>query len=42
MLGKNLEEPEFWMNAISTLNAPLDSLERLLPALLPGMAVSSA
>lgn len=34
-IGVDLEEPEFWRDAIRTLDTPLAQLEELLPAVLP-------
>ncbi|NUO47296.1 MAG: M3 family oligoendopeptidase [Polyangiaceae bacterium] len=31
-IGRDLESPEFWADAIETLRAPTDELERLLPS----------
>jgi oligoendopeptidase F len=35
-LGRDLETPEFWSEAIQSLQAPLNRLEALLPKVLPG------
>ena len=34
-LGRDLEDPQFWTEAIQTLEAPLAELEKLLPEVLP-------
>jgi oligoendopeptidase F len=34
-IGRDLESPEFWADAIDTLRAPTDELEALLPSVLP-------
>jgi oligoendopeptidase F len=34
-LGRNLEDPEFWTEAIRSLEGPLNRLETLLPKVLP-------
>jgi oligoendopeptidase F len=34
-VGRDLEDPEFWSNAIESLQEPLSRLEALLPKLLP-------
>jgi oligoendopeptidase F len=33
-IGRDLESAEFWADAIETLRAPTDELERLLPSVL--------
>jgi len=35
-IGCDLEAPEFWQAAIESLRAPVEELEALLPAVLPG------
>jgi oligoendopeptidase F len=35
-IGKDLESPDFWADAIRSLDAPLRQLEVLLPKVLPG------
>ena len=34
-LGRDLEDTQFWTEAIHTLEAPLAELEKLLPEVLP-------
>jgi oligoendopeptidase F len=34
-LGRDLEHPEFWTEAIRSLEEPLNHLETLLPKVLP-------
>lgn len=34
-VGQDLEKPEFWANAIHSLQEPLSSLEKLLPNVMP-------
>jgi oligoendopeptidase F len=36
-VGRNLESPEFWSEAIQSLKEPLAHLEALLPKVLPGV-----
>ena len=36
-VGRNLESPEFWSEAIQSLKEPLAQLEALLPKVLPGV-----
>jgi oligoendopeptidase F len=38
-LGRDLETPEFWSEAIQSLEAPLSRLQVLLPKVLPGFEV---
>ena len=33
-LGRDLEDPQFWIEAIQTLEAPLAHLEKLLPEVI--------
>ncbi len=35
-LGRDLETPQFWSEAIKSLESPLSRLEALLPSILPG------
>jgi oligoendopeptidase F len=37
-LGRDLEHPEFWAEAIRSLEEPLNQLETLLPKVLPSKA----
>jgi len=37
-IGRDMETPEFWRDAIETLRAPIDELERLLPSVMPSRA----
>ena len=37
-LGRDLEKPEFWTEAIKSLEEPLNRLETLLPQVLPSKA----
>ena len=34
-IRRNLEQPDFWVEAIRTLEEPLEQLEGLLPKVLP-------
>ena len=37
-LGRDLENPDFWTEAIRSLEEPLNQLETLLPQVLPSKA----
>lgn len=41
-LGRDLETPEFWSEAIHSLERPLSRLEALLPKVLPGFEATPA
>ena len=34
-LGRDLQDPQFWTEAIQTLEVPLAELEKLLPEVIP-------
>jgi oligoendopeptidase F len=40
-LGRDLETPEFWSEAIQSLDRPLSRLETLLPKVLPGFEATA-
>jgi hypothetical protein len=40
-LGRDLENPEFWTEAIESLEEPVGRLEALLPMLFPAESVKS-
>ncbi len=39
-IARDLESPEFWVEAIDTLKGPTDELERLLPSVIPSLGAT--